>query len=352
MEAEEFYFIHNRRGKLRNFSRFHSKYDPKAIEEINQNIQNIGKFSLLRFIVWARHQLPEIIKKFMFIKDRLTSNPELIKERKEKIDKIDEVVMTLEDILYFSNRKNDENDENGNKYIYYEQLLKEKIKERRDLVRPFLIKHEFEYDCRICIFFSKLLTFIFIFCLVILPSIMIFITIVGISSLSLVIKVSQVSFVSDLEILEWKYENFIQFIAFLNNILSLDTGKIKSFNSIMTFMFSGEDAEESEEEKRSRKTFMDSLISFSVINQGLLKTLIILPQIGTSELQKIFIHDRTTKIKKEEERVRHRQMMSDYLIKEIKEIKDDEEKGKVKDESLKGDDEEKDKVKELSLIHI
>ena len=67
MEAEEFYFIHNRRGKLRNFSRFHSKYDPKAIEEINQNIQNIGKFSLLRFIVWARHQLPEIIKKFMYI---------------------------------------------------------------------------------------------------------------------------------------------------------------------------------------------------------------------------------------------------------------------------------------------
>ena len=67
----------------------------------------------------------------------------------------------------------------------------------------------------------------------------------------------------------------------------------------------------------------------------LLKTLIILPQIGTSELQKIFIHDRTTKVKKEEERDRHRQMMSDYLIKEIKEIKDDEEKGKVKDESLK-----------------
>ena len=63
---------------------------------------------------------------------------------------------------------------------------------------------------------------------------MLFAFIFGISFLSLVIKVGQVSFVGELEILDWKYDNYVQFIAFLNNILSLDTGKVQSFDSIMT----------------------------------------------------------------------------------------------------------------------
>ena len=121
---------------------------------------------------------------------------------------------------------------------------------------------------------------------------MLFAFIFGISFLSLVIKVGQVSFVGELEILDWKYDNYVQFIAFLNNILSLDTGKVQSFDSIMTFMFSGEDAKEDKDEKKSRKRFINGLINYSVKYQGLLKTLIILPQIGTDQLQNIFIHEK------------------------------------------------------------
>ena len=139
-------------------------------------------------------------------------------------------------------------------------------------------------------FFEKILICINIAPFII-PVISIFCIIIGVACLSLVIKVSQISFVSELEILSWRYDNYVQFIAFLNNILSLDTGKIQSFNSIMTFMFSGEDAKEDEKEKESRKRFVNALINYSVLEIGLRNTLIILPQIGTSDLQKIFIHE-------------------------------------------------------------
>jgi hypothetical protein len=211
-------------------------YDPRAIKCINYNIQSIGKFSLLKVIVWTKHQLPTLVKKTIF--------------------------------LINSHLKSEEKDQ-------------EKEKEYK----------EFNKSCWICIYFSYLIT-----CIVAIPFtipvLMIFIIIFGVSFLSLVIKVGQISFVGELEVLDWKQENLVQFIAFLNNILSLDTGKIQSFDSIMTFMFSGEDAKEDKYEKLARKRFINGLINHSVEYQGLLKTLIILPQIGTDQLQNIFIHEK------------------------------------------------------------
>ena len=207
-------------------------YDPRAIKGINYNIQSIGKFSLLKVIVWTKHQLPQIIKKTIFLINSHTES------------------------------------ENKSKDKDYD---------------------DFNESCRICIYFSYCITFIFMIPFII-SVFMLFGFIFGISFLSLVIKVGQVSFVGELEILEWKYDNYVQFIAFLNNILSLDTGKVQSFDSIMTFMFSGEDAKEDKDEKIARKRFINGLINYSVNYQGLLKTLIILPQIGTDQLQNIFIH--------------------------------------------------------------
>jgi len=207
-------------------------YDPRAIKGINYNIQSIGKFSLLKVIVWTKHQLPQIIKKTIFLINSHTES------------------------------------ENKNRDKDYE---------------------DFNESCRICIYFSYCITFIFMIPFII-SVFMLFAFIFGISFLSLVIKVGQVSFVGELEILDWKYDNYVQFIAFLNNILSLDTGKVQSFDSIMTFMFSGEDAKEDKDEKIARKRFINGLINYSVSYQGLLKTLIILPQIGTDQLQNIFIH--------------------------------------------------------------
>ena len=156
--------------------------------------------------------------------------------------------------------------------------------------------YRFKKSCWPCIYFNYLLSGVFIISLIIIPMLLLIIIIISVSFLSLIIKVSQVSFVSELEILDWRYEHSVQFIAFLNNILSLDTGKMQSFSSIITFMFSGKDAKEDDNEKVSRKRFMNGLISYSVNIQGLLKTLMILPQIGTPELQRIFIHDIRDKI--------------------------------------------------------
>ena len=211
-------------------------YDPRAIKGINYNIQSIGKFSLLKVIVWTKHQLPQIIKKTVFLINSHTES------------------------------------ENKNRDKDYEKQ-----------------KKDFNESCWICIYFSYCITFIFMIPFII-SVFMLFAFIFGISFLSLVIKVGQVSFVGELEILDWKYDNYVQFIAFLNNILSLDTGKVQSFDSIMTFMFSGEDAKEDKDEKIARKRFINGLINYSVSYQGLLKTLIILPQIGTDQLQNIFIH--------------------------------------------------------------
>ena len=213
-------------------------YDPRAIKGMNYNIQSIGKFSLLKVIVWTKHQLPQIIKKTIF--------------------------------LINSHTKSEDEDKDKDKGKDYD---------------------EFNKSCWICIYFSYCITFIVAIPFMI-PVIMLFVFIFGLSFLSLVIKVGQVSFVGELEILDWKYDNYVQFIAFLNNILSLDTGKVQSFDSIMTFMFSGEDAKEDKDEKKSRKRFINGLINYSVKYQGLLKTLIILPQIGTDQLQNIFIHEK------------------------------------------------------------
>ena len=179
--------------------------------------------------------------------------------------------------------------------------MEKEIKNKKDK-KEALRKDSQEFDmfrekCWPCIYFSHLLVFISAIPIV-LPIIIIFVVIMGVAFLSLIIKVSQISFVSELELLDWDYGNAVQFIAFLNNILSLDTGKIQSFNSIMTFMFSGEDASESKKEKRARVNFVNGLISYLVKKIGLFRTMITLPQLNTDrDLQKIFIEEQDFNLK-------------------------------------------------------
>ena len=232
-----------------------SIYDPRAIKEMNNNIQNIGKFSLLRVIVWSRHQLPNIMRKYYYL---ITTHKDKDKDRDESKEKgLDKI----------------------NKYKEKEKKIEKEEYEK------------FKNRCRLCIFIERTLIGISVIPFII-PIIVIFNIIIGVSFLSLVIKVSQISFVSELEILDWEYENIVQFIAFLNNILSLDTGRVQSFDSIMSFMFSGADAKEDEKEKEARKRFVNGLISYSILKLGIFRTLIILPQIGKDDLQKIFIHEK------------------------------------------------------------
>ena len=332
----------------------YSIYDPEAIKRVGHNMQNIGKFSLLRVIVWTKHQLPTLIlnKYNNNIKSKNTyeedQNDFYSSNKLDKLDNlrdIDETDRKLKDLEKEIKNKKDKKDKKDNQEL---EIFRDK--------------------CWPCIYFSHLLVFISVIPIV-LPIIIIFVVIIGVAFLSLIIKVSQISFVSELELLEWDYGNVVQFIAFLNNILSLDTGKIQSFNSIMTFMFSGEDASESTKEKQARVNFVNGLISYLVKKVGLFRTIITLPQLNTDDLQKIFIEEQGFNLKSKRfdinECNKYLQECEDDddfdLFSNKKEIKiifqsdDDEiktdEEIKTDDEEIKTDDENIDEEIKTDEIH-
>ena len=108
-------------------------------------------------------------------------------------------------------------------------------------------------------------------------------------SFGLMNRIKNVSFVGYLEIYKWDKTKFLKFLAFLNNILSLDTGKKKSYKTIMYFLFAGEDALEDNDEKDSQDLFNNLLISYSLSEQGLFKTFIVFSQLNHRDIQKICI---------------------------------------------------------------
>tara|TARA_B110000208_G_scaffold108079_1_gene133995 strand:- start:119 stop:1732 length:1614 start_codon:yes stop_codon:yes gene_type:complete len=214
-----------------------SIYDPYSIRRINYNIQNIGKFSLLRIMIWGKREIP------IFLENKL----------KKHVEKV-----SLS--LIFSSVSN-----------------------------PILM-------------FALLLPLVGFILFLLLFAVSLSVVTTGLGIIGLIIKVNQVSFVGEIELLDWKYSHWIQFAGFLNNMLGLDTSKENSFNSILTFLFAGEDAIEDEDEKESKEAFLDALTCYSLTYQGVLNTLMIIPQIGTSEIQKIFIYEKTIdEIKDEEE---------------------------------------------------
>ena len=120
-----------------------------------------------------------------------------------------------------------------------------------------------------------------------------------IGSFGFIHRIKSVNFVGHIEATNWSKIEFLKFFAFLNNILSLDTGKKKSYQTIMYFLFAGEDALEDQEEKISQETFNNLLISYSLSEQGFFKTLVVFSQLNHKDIQKICIHqdDNITKNK-------------------------------------------------------
>ena len=130
---------------------------------------------------------------------------------------------------------------------------------------------------------------------------MISIVIMGLGMIGLIIKVNQVSFVGEIELLDWNFDNWRDFISFLNNMLGLDTSKEQSLEAIMKFLFAGEDAEEDRFEYLSKYAFLNSLTSYSIRHQGVFRTLILLPQIETTDIQKIFVNESDIILDEEQE---------------------------------------------------
>ena len=119
---------------------------------------------------------------------------------------------------------------------------------------------------------------------------------------NLIYRIKIIEYVGYIEPLNWSQNQWIGFLAFLNNILSLDTGKNKTFKSIFHFLFSGADAKEDEKEELSQKLFKRLLLSYSISENGIIKTIIVFSQLSHTDIQRICIcensEEETERIKK------------------------------------------------------
>tara|TARA_Y100001958_G_C21235685_1_gene562034 strand:+ start:1234 stop:2832 length:1599 start_codon:yes stop_codon:yes gene_type:complete len=217
-------------------------YDPIITENIVYFLNTINGISMLKIIAWIRHDSLDFI---------MSHKHKIDTENKE--NNIDSMIGT------------------GclNKFIYYATCL-----------------------------FSFLLTISIQF-IIYGPFISL---IVYLGLFNLIYRIKIIEYVGYIEPLSWSRNQWIGFLAFLNNILSLDTGKKKTFKSIFHFLFSGSDAKEDNREKLSQELFKRLLISYSICEQGLIKTIIVFSQLSHTDIQRICIYENTdeetNKIKK------------------------------------------------------
>tara|TARA_Y100000590_G_scaffold84745_1_gene94683 strand:- start:538 stop:2112 length:1575 start_codon:yes stop_codon:yes gene_type:complete len=227
------------------FSTFNERYtgpdpniplhDPFLLRKISSSIQNISRFSILRIVAWTRIALPKIIKT----------------------------------------------------YIHNLTIISKELSEDMNIC----------LGCLYYIVVQILGCFFYIWCCCesvipyIFGSIIIFMIPLCISFLGFITKVEQVSFVSSVEILDWDKSQWIQFIAFLNNMFSLDRSKDSTMKFALTFLFAGEDGKESIFEIYTQNFFMNMLTSYSILRQGWYKTIILLIQLDPTDLQQLLVRE-------------------------------------------------------------
>lgn len=155
-------------------------------------------------------------------------------------------------------------------------IIKERKEEGKDIIP----------SCSICTFLC-LLSFIpsFVFLVLLL------LVLIGVGFLGLVIKVKQVAFVGEVEVLDWNLTNWIQFLAFLNNMLALDLSKGQSLKATLNFLFGGEDAIQDIYEMKAKEKFKNLLVAHSTKVNGFINTIIVFPQISDTDIQKIFLKE-------------------------------------------------------------
>ena len=211
-------------------------HDPFLLRKISSSIQNISRFSILRIVAWTRIALPQIIKTYIH-------NIKIIVSEETSGD-----ICSCLGCLY---------------YVLLQIL-----------------------GCFFYIWCCCENVFFYLF-----GSIIIFMIPLCISFLGFITKVEQVSFVSSVEILDWDRSQWIQFIAFLNNMFSLDRSKDSTMKFALTFLFAGEDGKESIFEIYTQNFFMNMLTSYSILHQGWYKTIILLIQLDPTDLQQLLVRE-------------------------------------------------------------
>ena len=130
--------------------------------------------------------------------------------------------------------------------------------------------------------------YIYMFLIFSLPSIffliLLLLVLIGVGFLGLVIKVKQVAFVGEIEVLDWRLTEWIQFLAFLNNMLALDLSKDQSLKATLNFLFGGQDAIQDMNEMKAKEKFLNMLVAHSTLHNGFLKTIVVLPSTRSERL--------------------------------------------------------------------
>ena len=90
----------------------------------------------------------------------------------------------------------------------------------------------------------------------------------------------------------------VQFLAFLNNMLALDTGKQQSLRAVDNVLFGGGDGIETSSERRVEKIFMNMLTAHAMDKLGLCGTIVALTHLGPKQLQQICLTEKQEKADK------------------------------------------------------
>ena len=182
-------------------------YDPIITENIVYFLNTINEISMLKFIAWIRHDSLDFI---------ISHKHKIDTENKE--NNIDSMIGT------------------GclNKFIYYSSC-----------VLSFLLTISVQF-----IIYGP---FIFL--------------IIYLGLFNLIYRIKIIEYVGYIEPLNWSRYQWIGFLAFLNNILSLDTGKKKTFKSIFHFLFSGSDAKDNREKLSQENYLKDYLFHILFVNK-------------------------------------------------------------------------------------
>lgn len=240
-------------------------YDPGIAENIVYFLNMISGISMLKILAWFRHESMDFILTYKHKRD--TKKKKKLEEEKENRKKYEE--------------------EHGIERI---------VEQRRDRNNSLLCKL---HDCIsiVGIYITLLITIVIH--IIVYGSFICLLIYLGLFNLIYRIKI--IEYVGYIEPLKWSRNQWIGFLAFLNNILSLDTGKNKTFKSIFHFLFSGADAKEDKEEELSQKLFKRLLLSYSISEQGIIKTVIVFSQLSHTDIQRICIYENS---KEESQRIK------------------------------------------------
>jgi len=270
------------------FSIFFEEINNFDIVEGNQTIISNGSFSELNFNTYVYISLLYILAGMMIAVKRLRDfniNYNSQKEIKNKdINHYDPILISiviegLNSISGFSLIKFISWFRHQSVDATLDHIHKIKTKpESKDLKKQMDENFVFKIYIYLCILITISFYFFFaalLFCL---------------SIFSFIHRIKEISFTSTIEILDWDKYQFRSFLAFINNILSLDTGNERTLKSIFMFLYTGEDALEDNDELKSQSNFKKLLLSYSIKENGLIQTVISFTQLTHKDIQRICIY--------------------------------------------------------------